>query len=380
MPTKLRIKRLKFISAVDRPAQETATAAIIKRRDGGDDVSATFRFVKADDTLGIAFGWALTSTVDGAAYTDLQGDQVREDELVKVAAEYAAQGGNVDEQHDEQPGAGQCVFLFPMTAEIAKALGIDTPATGLLVGIKLAPDVLDKFKSGAYTGFSIGGSGEREQLDDATPAQKSAAPASAYDRAQQVLKTAVETYQRDNGIRTYEEAFAKATGEDPATRSAYEALTAIARAPSFVSPKMPQAAAEYIKAAQADVSKAELDFRRVVLGFQKAHSIKSYDLAVADATHSDPAAREAYDQLAKARERLDKAPITAATAKLDVEIATLRKSIAEQTESFSIRHNMTPVEARERLMVVSPTYAKQCERVIEAGHERQVAAVRGGAR
>jgi hypothetical protein len=52
---------------------------------------------------------------------------------------------------------GSYVFAFPLTTEIAKALGIETQKTGLLVAVKPDADMLAKFKSGELTGFSIGG-------------------------------------------------------------------------------------------------------------------------------------------------------------------------------------------------------------------------------
>lgn len=164
---KLKIRALKFISVVDRPAQEHAVAAIIKGANA-DQVTATFRMVKTMPELGVILGWALCATAGGVGYTDLQGDQISEDDLVKTAMEYAEAGGAVDEQHDGVPDAGRAVFVFPMTSEIAASLGIATDKTGLLAGIKVTPEVLARFKSGELTGFSIAGEGER------TPMSKSA--------------------------------------------------------------------------------------------------------------------------------------------------------------------------------------------------------------
>jgi hypothetical protein len=49
------------------------------------------------------------------------------------------------------------VHSFPLTAEIAKAMGVATKKTGWMIA--MAPDaaMLQKFASGEYTGFSIGG-------------------------------------------------------------------------------------------------------------------------------------------------------------------------------------------------------------------------------
>lgn len=156
---RLRLKRLDFISAVDTPAQETATAVLLK----SGDFRATARVVKTADELGLVFGWALTSKSGGADYFDLQGDNVVEDDLIRVAAEFMENGGATDQQHDFEAD-GRVVFAMPLTAEVAKSFGIQTDTTGLMVAIKPSADVFAKFKSGEYTGFSIAGTGEREPL------------------------------------------------------------------------------------------------------------------------------------------------------------------------------------------------------------------------
>lgn len=172
----LQLRSLKFISAVDRPAQPHAVAAIIKSAD--KNVTATFQYAKTDAKLGIVIGWALTSKVAGQPHFDLQGDHISEADLVKIAYEYVtAEKGASDEQHDEL-STGQCVFMFPLTTEIGKALGLPTDQTGLIAGIKVSADVLAKFElpdgsPGKLTGWSIGGAGER------TPLSKTGAPPTA---------------------------------------------------------------------------------------------------------------------------------------------------------------------------------------------------------
>ena len=76
--------------------------------------------------------------------------------MLKAAADFAA-GARPGKEMHSGPDVGQHVFLFPMTGEIAKALGIETKKTGLLIGYKPPADMLAKFKSGEFTGFSIGG-------------------------------------------------------------------------------------------------------------------------------------------------------------------------------------------------------------------------------
>jgi Putative phage serine protease XkdF len=156
---RLKLSKLDFISAVDTPAQETATALLIKRG-AKDDIALTARAIKINDELGLVFGWAFTSQVDGAPYHDLQGDAIDE-EFVKAAMDFMIDGGGAsDEMHDSNP-TGRVVFAMPLTAEIAKSFGIQTDTTGLMVAIKPSAAVLQKFKSGELTGFSIAGAGER---------------------------------------------------------------------------------------------------------------------------------------------------------------------------------------------------------------------------
>jgi hypothetical protein len=153
---RLKLKSLSFISAVDRPAQETATALLLKRSGPKVDI------VKVDEALGLVFAWAWTSKVDGEAYTDLQGDEIVDgDETVKVAADFMAGQRLTDTMHDRDPD-GTVVFCMPMNAEIAKAYGVTTDTHGLMVAIKPSADTFAKFVSGEYTGVSIDATGIRE--------------------------------------------------------------------------------------------------------------------------------------------------------------------------------------------------------------------------
>lgn len=112
---------------------------------------------KVDSNLGLVFGFAIVSTLDGEPYFDSQGDHIPDDSMLKAAADFMEHSRVAKEMHaGEQKGS--VVFAFPLTADIAKALGIVTKQTGLLIAMKPTPEVLEKFKSGEYTGFSIGGS------------------------------------------------------------------------------------------------------------------------------------------------------------------------------------------------------------------------------
>ncbi len=122
---------------------------------------------KVDDELGIVFGYAIICTEGGEEYFDTQGDHIPEAAMLEATAEYMAGDRIAKNMHRGGP-VGQVVFGFPMTGDIAKALGIDAPRTGFIVGMR--PDdeaLLTKYRTGEYTGFSIGGRRMQETVVDA---------------------------------------------------------------------------------------------------------------------------------------------------------------------------------------------------------------------
>ncbi len=112
--------------------------------------------MKVDETLGLVFGFAIICKEDGEPYFDVQKDHIPEDAMLKAAAEFMEDSRVASEMHDGSDIA-RVVFAFPLTEDIAKSPDIQTARTGLLIAMKPAADVLEKFVSGEYTGFSIGG-------------------------------------------------------------------------------------------------------------------------------------------------------------------------------------------------------------------------------
>lgn len=135
------------------------------------------RVVKVDEELGLVFGWAIICKVDGEDYYDLNIDKnddgsrervpehVPEIEMLKAADDFM-QGVRKGNEMHKGAKHGEYVFAFPLTTEIAKALNIETETTGLLVAYRPPPHVLQKYKDGTYTGFSIEGEGEGEEFED----------------------------------------------------------------------------------------------------------------------------------------------------------------------------------------------------------------------
>lgn len=114
--------------------------------------------------LGLVMGYAIVCKVDGEPYYDLNIDHggervpehITEEAMLKAATDFMLHSRMGNEMHSGD-AKGTYVFAFPMTTEIAKAIGINTRVTGLLVAYKPPPEVLEKFKSGEYRGFSIEG-------------------------------------------------------------------------------------------------------------------------------------------------------------------------------------------------------------------------------
>lgn len=122
---------------------------------------ATLKFDKAsvakvDAEHGLVFGYAIVSHENGEPYFDVQGDHIDEGAMLAASIDFMENSRVAKEMHtgDER---GAVVFAFPMTTDIAAALNMTVEKTGLLIAMKPDADMLAKFKSGEFTGFSIGG-------------------------------------------------------------------------------------------------------------------------------------------------------------------------------------------------------------------------------
>jgi hypothetical protein len=122
------------------------------------------KVAKVDDDLGLVFGFAIVCKEGGEEYFDVQGDHIPEATMVEASADFMINSRVAKEMHSGE-ATGSVVFAFPLTADIAKAMGLGEPErTGLMIAMKPDTDEqLAKFRSGEFTGFSIGG---RRILDE----------------------------------------------------------------------------------------------------------------------------------------------------------------------------------------------------------------------
>jgi hypothetical protein len=120
--------------------------------------------LKRDDSQGLVMGWGIICTENGERYFDVQKDHIPDDAMFKSACDFMANSRMASDMHSGKK-VGTIVFAWPMTAEIAKAFGIETDKTGLMVAMRPSPELLAKFQSGEYTGFSIGGKRIKDEVD-----------------------------------------------------------------------------------------------------------------------------------------------------------------------------------------------------------------------
>lgn len=114
---------------------------------------------KITEELVIGFGFICEKkNADGEfePHVDAQGDFIPEEVMYEGMKSFMA-GNRVAKDMHEGESIGQIVYGFPLTQDICKALSIETEQTGFLIAMKPNAEVMAKFKSGEYTGFSLGG-------------------------------------------------------------------------------------------------------------------------------------------------------------------------------------------------------------------------------
>ena len=120
---------------------------------------------KVDGGLGLVFGWAIVSEIDGEPYFDTQGDNIPSNVAMKAIAKFM-EGERVAKTMHVGERTGTVVMAWPMVPDIMKALGIECNQTGVVIAMKPdSPESLRKFQSGEFTGFSIGGSAISEEVE-----------------------------------------------------------------------------------------------------------------------------------------------------------------------------------------------------------------------
>lgn len=122
---------------------------------------------KVDDSLGLVFGWAIVSEINGEPYIDTQGDYIPSDVAMKAIAKFM-EGERVAKTMHVGERTGTVVMAWPMVSDVMKAMEIESQKTGVMIAMKPdSQESLAKFRDGTFTGFSIGGSASSVELMDA---------------------------------------------------------------------------------------------------------------------------------------------------------------------------------------------------------------------
>jgi hypothetical protein len=131
---------------------------------------------------GIAYGWAVVSTIDGAPYTDLQGDYIPADTIPDVAAEFMA-GQRVGKDMHVGAQVADVLFAWPAVDEINHGVEYSGRKTGLLIGWRpYDKRLLEAIIAGERIGFSIGGELHASDIEDLDKAIVKAAGASGRNQ------------------------------------------------------------------------------------------------------------------------------------------------------------------------------------------------------
>ena len=123
------------------------------------------RICKVDASLGLVFGWAVVCKEDGVEYTDLQNHIIPESAMLKAATGFMLKSRKAQKQHSAET-AGEIAFAFPLIDDIKDAFGIQCDKSGLVIGMKCNSDTLQKFATGEFAGFSIGGMARKMVEED----------------------------------------------------------------------------------------------------------------------------------------------------------------------------------------------------------------------
>lgn len=123
--------------------------------------SADAEIFKTDDELRLVFGFASVIEKDGAIVTDTQNDIIETTELLRSTTAYMGKSREGKMMHAGEK-IGEVVHSLPLTADIAKSLGVHTAQYGWIVGMRVDSDrVWDMVKKGELQSFSIGGRATR---------------------------------------------------------------------------------------------------------------------------------------------------------------------------------------------------------------------------
>ena len=138
----------------------------MKRSDMADKIfKADFSVTDVNDELGLVFGWGMITGLNGEDYYDTDNQHISSDMMLKSTTGFMQSLRISNDSHTESD-IGQVIHSFPLSKEIADSMGITSNINGWMVAVNPTPEIIGKFKSGEYKGFSIEGKCEWEDIGE----------------------------------------------------------------------------------------------------------------------------------------------------------------------------------------------------------------------
>ena len=121
---------------------------------------------KVDEEARTVYGWAMVCKENGEDYYDSDDQHIPEEVALEAFTGFMKTAKVHKAMHSGE-AVGEVVFAFPMLTDIIKSLGIETGGkTGFVTAVYVEDDdVLQKFVTGEYKGFSIGGGAIWEDVE-----------------------------------------------------------------------------------------------------------------------------------------------------------------------------------------------------------------------
>lgn len=122
--------------------------------------------IKVDTARRLVFGWAQVCTKNGAEYFDTDNQHIPESVTLDAWADFM-RNGRVNKAMHSGDQVGDVAFAFPAYDDIFKSLGLQIgDQSGIIVGVYVQDDdVLNKYHTGVYKGFSVGGAANWEDVE-----------------------------------------------------------------------------------------------------------------------------------------------------------------------------------------------------------------------
>lgn len=105
-------------------------------------------------------------TKNGAEYFDTDNQHIPESVTLDAWADFM-RNGRVNKAMHSGDQVGDVAFAFPAYDDIFKSLGLQIgDQSGIIVGVYVQDDdVLNKYHTGVYKGFSVGGAANWEDVE-----------------------------------------------------------------------------------------------------------------------------------------------------------------------------------------------------------------------